>query len=69
MSSAEVLENSSAPGFITCVELGEDRLLDVHLLEHRLDHHVGVGDVVVAGDRVDAGEAAVHLVLRPGCRA
>ena len=40
MSMPEVFENSSAPGFITCVELFEDLLLDRDLLEHGLDHHV-----------------------------
>ena len=27
-------------GFADAVELGKDRLLDAHLLEHRLDHQV-----------------------------
>ena len=30
------------------VELGEDRLLDVHLLERGLDHDVALADVVIA---------------------
>ncbi len=51
------------------VEFGEDRLLDVHFLEHRFDDDVAVLDVVVAGDRMDAGEAALHLLLLSGCRA
>ena len=29
------------------IKFGEYRLLDVHLLEHRLDHEVAIGDVVV----------------------
>jgi hypothetical protein len=36
------------------VELGEDRLLDVHLLERGLDHDVALADVVIARDRLDA---------------
>ena len=43
-SSVEVFEARIAPGLHTCVELREDLLLDLHVLEHRLDHQVDVGE-------------------------
>ena len=49
------------------VELGEDGLLDGHLLRDRFDHEVDVTELVVrggAGDqRHDFGEAGVSLLL------
>ena len=49
------------------VELAEDRLLDLDLLRHRLDHEVDVGEAVVgsrAGDQAgDQLEALVGLLL------
>ena len=41
------------------VELAEDRLLDLHLLRHRLDHEVDVAELLVGGR---AGDQAHHLV-------
>ena len=41
------------------VELAEDGLLDLHLLRHRLDHEVDVGEVLVGGRADDPAE---HLV-------
>ena len=55
MSRAEVLVSSSAPGFIDRIEPGEHLLLDGHLLEHRLDHGVAIGDRLVGLDRLDQG--------------
>ncbi len=40
MSSAEVFEARIAPGLADLVELAEDRLLQLHVLEHRLDDDV-----------------------------
>ena len=54
------------------IELGEDRLLDVHFLEHRLDDDIAVLDVVVARqpDGCGRGGGPSHLVqaaaLDPG---
>ncbi len=45
------------------VQLREDRLLHVHLLEHRLDHHVAVADVLVVRHRFDARKSPLHFVL------
>ena len=49
------------------VELAEDRLLDLHLLGHRLDDEVDVGEVLVAGRAGDQphhlGEPGVGLLL------
>ncbi len=45
------------------VELGEHVLLDVHALEHRLDHHVAIGQVLElerAGDQRHALFDIVH---------
>ena len=42
-SRVEVLVASIAPGFADPVEIGEDPLLEVHLLEHRLDHDIRRG--------------------------
>ncbi len=41
----------------------EDLLLDTHLLEHRLDHHVGIGQGGVVGDAGDQREALLHRIL------
>ena len=46
------------------VELAEDLLLDIHLLEHRFDHDVGLGKGTVVGDPVDQRHALIHLLLR-----
>ena len=48
-SSVEVLVASTASGLAMRVELGEDLLLDRHLLEHRLDDDVGVRDGLPVG--------------------
>ncbi len=45
------------------VELAEHLLLHRDLLEHGLDHHVAVGDVGIAGDRLDQRQAPVHFRL------
>ena len=49
------------------VDLAEDRLLDLHLLRHRLDHEVDVAELLVAGgaDHVPhhLGEPRVGLLL------
>ena len=45
------------------VELGEHLLLDVHFLEHGLDDHVAIGDVLVVEHGRDQAEPLVHLLL------
>ena len=45
------------------IQFGEDRLFDVHFLEHRFDDDVAILDVVVSRHRMDAGEAAVHFIF------
>ena len=44
------------------LDLGEDLLLDRHLLEDRLDDEVGVGEAVLARRPGDEGLVAVQLV-------
>ena len=46
------------------IDLLPDLLLDRDLFEHRLDHDIALPDVVETGNRLDAGEAPFHLVLR-----
>ena len=50
-------------GLHDLVELLEHLLLDRDALEHRLDDHVALADVVITGDGLDQREAAVHLGL------
>ncbi len=45
------------------IQLLEDLLLDAHLLEHGLDHHVGIGQGAVVGDAGDQREALRHRIL------
>ena len=58
IESDEVLEARIAWPGVACVELAEDRLLDRHLLRHRLDHEVDVAEALVGGG---AGDLAHHL--------
>ena len=70
MSSAEVLVSSSAPGFITASSFANTSFLTSHLLEHRLDHDVAVGDRPRSSSTGwMQRQALVHLLLRRGCRA
>ena len=46
------------------VEVGEDALLEVHLLEHRLDDEVGILEGLEVGRAGDERDAAVALLLR-----
>ena len=39
------------------VELGEDRALDLHVLEDRLDHQIGAGERGIVGGAGEPGEA------------
>ncbi len=41
----------------------EDLLLDAHLFEHGLDHHVGISQGAVVGDASDQREALRHRIL------
>ena len=50
-SSVEVFVASKASGLADRVELGEQLLLDRHLLEHRLDDEVRIGDGAEVGRR------------------
>jgi hypothetical protein len=50
-----------APGFITCLELAEDVLLDVQVLVDGLDHHVGLAEIGVAGGAADQPHALVDV--------
>ena len=43
------------------VEVREDRVLDLHLLRHRLDDEVDVAEVVVVGGAGDQPERALEL--------
>ncbi len=45
------------------IQLLEDLLLDAHVLEHGLDHHVGIGQGAVVGDAGDQREALLHRIL------
>ena len=45
------------------VELGEDVLLDVHLLEHGLDHEIAIGNILVGEHGRDQSQALVHFGL------
>ncbi len=47
MSRVEVLVARIAPGLRLGVERGENLLLDRHVLEHRLDHEVGMREAVI----------------------
>ena len=51
-------------GLADFVERAEDLLLDVHVLEHRLDHEVGVGQVVVVERRRDQAPCAARPARR-----
>src|SRR6185503_298786 len=44
------------------VDLGEDLLFDRHLLEHRLDHDVGVGDLRPVGGAGDEAHALLDVL-------
>ena len=56
-SDREVLEARIAPGLQHRIQLLEDLLLDAHLFEHGLDHHVGISQGAVVGDASDQREA------------
>ena len=45
------------------IELGEDFLLQFEVLEHRLDHNVGIGDFGIVGGAGDQAHAALDIVL------
>jgi hypothetical protein len=45
------------------VELGEDRLLDLHLLGHRLDHEVHVAERLIGRGALDAPHDFLDLSL------
>ena len=49
-------------GLGNLVELGEDFLLQRHVLEHRLDDEVGVGDVGKIGRALDQRHPLVDIV-------
>ena len=51
------------------VEVAEDRLLDLERLDDRLDHEVGVGEVLHAGREGDPVRAARPARPRSACRA
>ena len=51
ISSEEVLVASTAPGFILRLDLGQHLLLDLEVLDDRLDDHVGARDAVARWDR------------------
>ena len=55
-----------APGLATGVELGEHLLLDRHVLEHRLDDQVAVGEIGIVGGAVEQGEPRAPGVLGSG---
>ena len=59
----EVLEPSSASGREVRLDLGEDLLLDLRVLEHRLDHEVGAVGVGRVGGRVDPRQQRIALLL------
>ena len=50
-------------GLADRIEPREDLLLEVHLLEHRLDDDVGVLDVGVVGGAADQEHARIHVLL------
>ena len=43
------------------VELGEDGLLELHALGHRLDHEIDAAEALIAGRGLDQGEPALDL--------
>ena len=67
IESEEVLLLITAWPGVTCVELGEDGLLDLHPLGGGLDHEVDVAEGRVVGRALDPahdlGEAGVGLLL------
>ena len=62
IESDEVLEARIAWPGRDLVELGEDGLLDLHLLGRGLDHEVDVAEAVVVGGALDPA----HDLLEPG---
>ena len=66
-SSVEVLVAMMAPGLQISSSLPKISFFSVHILEHRLDHHVGVRQIVHVGGAGDEAHALVHgvLVRRP----
>ncbi len=56
--------SSSAPGFITASSFANTSFFTSSSLEHRLDHHVAVADVLVGLHRLDQRQPLVHLRLR-----
>ena len=69
MSSVEVFDARTQSGRVTRAELRERRLLQVHVLEHRLDDDVDLVEAVVAGRRRDERHRLLdllggHLALR-----
>ena len=55
-------QNGIGPGDL--VDLGEDLLLQLHLLKDRLDHDVGFGEPLVGQGRLDHRQALGHLLVR-----
>ena len=60
----EVLEARIAPGLAIVSSLREHLLLDVHVLEHRLDHQVAVGQRVEVERRAEQPHARLDVGLR-----
>ena len=58
----DVLVARTASGLDVLLDLGEDLLLDLDLLEHGLDHEVGVGERVLGQRAGDQGLEPVGLV-------
>lgn len=59
----EVFVARIAPGFINGIEFPEDALLDLHVLEHRLDHDVRLRDGRVIECRRDELHACFDIGL------
>ena len=51
-------------GLVDLAELGEGRLLQLHVLEHRFDHDVDLVEAVVGGRRRDQRHGAIELLVR-----
>ena len=54
-----------APGFAMASSSTEDALLEAQILEHRLDHEIGVLHVGDVERAADAREALVHRAAVP----
>ena len=64
-----MLVASTAPGLAMRSRAPNTCCLTRHVLEHRFDHDVGVGDRGEVGGAGDAGEPRLHLVRREAPRA